>query len=46
MGTGTPAGGGLVRVWPVLQVIIALWLLRKLLRLLRRLFAAAVLATA
>jgi len=33
-----------VKVWSVLQVVIALWLLRKLLRLLRRLAALAVLA--
>jgi hypothetical protein len=35
-----------VKVWSVLQIIIALWLLRKLLRLLKRLFTAAVLAVA
>jgi hypothetical protein len=35
-----------VKVWSVLQVVIALWLLRKLLRLLRRLAALAVLAAA
>jgi hypothetical protein len=35
-----------VKVWSVLQIIVALWLLRKLLHLLRRLITLAVLATA
>lgn len=35
-----------MKVWSVLQIIIALWLLRKLLHLLRHLLTGAVLATA
>jgi hypothetical protein len=35
-----------VKVWSVLQIVIVLWLLRKLLHLLRRLLVLAVLAAA
>jgi hypothetical protein len=43
---GGPARGAAVKVWSVLQIIVALWLLRKLLHLLKRLVTLAVLAVA